>query len=62
MEALDAEIADVSEKRRVAAKAEANQIVADAKAVAATERANIQNEMTVLKTLSTQLNAQKLEQ
>ena len=62
MEALDAEIADLSEKRRVAAKAEANQIVADAKAVAATERANIQNEMTVLKTLSTQLNAQKLEQ
>ena len=62
LEALDAEIADLSEKRRVAAKAEANQIVADAKAVAATERANIQNEMTVLKTLSTQLNAQKLEQ
>ena len=47
LEALDAEIADLSEKRRVAAKAEANQIVADAKAVAATERANIQNEMTV---------------
>ena len=62
LEALDAEIADLSEKRRAAAQVEADQIVADAKAVAATERANIQNEMTVLKTLSTQLNAQKLEQ
>ena len=62
LEALDAEIADLSEKRRAAAQAEADQIVADAKAVAATERANIQNEMTALKNLSTQLNAQKLEQ
>lgn len=62
LEALDAEIAVLSEKRRAAAQAEANQIVADAKAVAATERTNIQAEMTTLMTLSTQLNAQKLEQ
>ena len=62
LEALDAEIAVLSEKRRVAAQAEADQIVADAKAVAATERTNIQAEMTTLMTLSTQLNAQKLEQ
>lgn len=61
LEALDAEIADLSEKRRVAAQAEVDQIVVDAKAVAATERKNIQAEMTALKTLSTQLNTQKLE-
>ncbi len=62
LETLDVEIADLSEKRRAAARAEADQIVADAKAVAATERANVQTELTALKTLSTQLNAQRLEQ
>lgn len=62
LQALDAEIADLSEKRRAAAQAEANQIVADGKAVVAIEKGNIQNEMNALKDLSSRLNAQKLEQ
>ena len=62
LEALDSEIADLCEKRRAAAQAEADQIVATAKAVAETERTKIEAEMTELKTFATQLNAQKLEQ
>lgn len=62
LEALKKEIADLSEKRRVVAQTEADQIVANAKAVAAIERKNIQDEMTALKNLSAQLNEQKLEQ
>ena len=62
LETLDSEIAAFSQKRRAAALAEADQIVADAKVVAAIERENVQTELTTLQTLSTQLNAQRLEQ
>ena len=56
------EIADLSKKRREAAQAEADQIVADAKPLRKLNAKNVQAEMTALKTLSTKLNTQKLEQ
>ena len=62
LETLDSEIAAFSHERRAAAQAEADQIVAAAKEIAATERANVQTELNALQTLSTQLNVQKLEQ
>lgn len=62
LETLDSEVAAFSQERRAAAQAEADQIVENAKKVAAIEHENMKKELDELKTLSIQLNAQRLEQ
>lgn len=62
LEMLDSEVAAFSQERRAAAQAEADQIVENAKKVAAIEHENMKKELDELKTLSIQLNAQRLKQ
>lgn len=62
LETLDSEVAAFSQERRAAAQAEADQIVENVKKAAAIEHENMKKEWEELRTLSTQLNEQKLEQ
>ncbi len=62
LETLDSEAAAFSQERRAAAQAEADQIVQNAKEVAAIEQENVQDKLKDLQELSKHLNKQKLEQ
>lgn len=62
LETLDSEAAAFSQERRAAAQAEADQIVQNAKEVAAIEQENVQDKLKELQELSKHLNKQKLEQ
>ncbi|MBC3803551.1 hypothetical protein GH808_03755 [Acetobacterium fimetarium] len=62
MSTLDEEIARFDKERRVAAQAEADQIVATAKEVVKTQKASIDAEMKALNEKASKLDSQKLEQ
>lgn len=62
LETLDSEIERIEKERRAAAQAEADQIVATAKAVVDSQHKSISDELETLKKKAEDLNKQKIEQ